>query len=105
MVAATRLRPLAGTVALLVIGIGSTGFDGAKEGPLFNGVRDDLQAAFMDLGFGLGTALELAFFAGLLAAIALVGAIWRLGTRGLSGFRFAHTLIPIAAAYVVAHYF
>jgi hypothetical protein len=105
VIGATRLRPPAGTVALLVIGIGSTGFDGAKEGPLFNGVRADLQDAFVWLGLGLGTALELAFTVSLLAAIALVGAIWRLGTRGLPSGRFAHTLIPIAAAYVVAHYF
>ena len=57
--------------------------------------------------------------AGLLAAIAIVGAIWWLGTLGMPSRapngerlgrrtlsrRFAHTLIPIAAAYVVAHYF
>ena len=90
---ATRLAPVAGTVALLVIGIGSTGFDGAKEGPLF----------------------ELAFVLGLLVAIAMVGTLWRLGTGGMPrtpgmgrvalSRRFAHTLIPIAAAYLVAHYF
>ena len=114
---ATRLAPVAGTVALLVIGIGSTGFDGAQAGPLFNGVRPDLQDFFTSLGASLGTGLELAFLVGLLVAIAMVGALWRLGTEGMplagSGGldrtqlsrRFAHTLIPIAAAYVVAHYF
>jgi hypothetical protein len=114
--AATRLRPTAGTVPLLVLGIGSTGFDGAKEGPLFNGVRPELQDFFTSLGATLGVALELAFVAGLLVAVALVAALWRLGTEGMpragnalgrAGLsrRFAHTLIPIAAAYVVAHYF
>ena len=117
---ATRLAPLAGTVPLLVIGIGSTGFDGAKEGPLFNGVRPDLQELFTSLGATMGVGLELAFVVGLLVAIAMVGALWRLGTEGMprAGMsspptldrkelsrRFAHTLIPIAAAYVVAHYF
>jgi len=112
---AAQLAPLAGTVALLVVGVGSTGFDGASEGPVFNDVRDDLQQAFVSLGVGLGTALELAFVVGLLVAIALVGVLWWLGTLGMPGSRgldrralsrrFAHTLIPIAAAYVVAHYF
>jgi hypothetical protein len=117
VVGATRLAPGAGTVALLVIGIASTGFDGAKEGPLFNGVRPDLQDLFVSLGATMGVGLELAFVVGLLVAIGVVGALWWLGTagmpragtdgldrRGLS-LAFAHTLIPIAAAYVVAHYF
>jgi len=112
---AAQLAPLAGTVALLVVGVGSTGFDGASEGPVFNDVRDDLQQAFVSLGVGVGTALELAFVVGLLVAIALVSVLWWLGTLGMPGSRgldrralsrrFAHTLIPIAAAYVVAHYF
>jgi len=114
---AARLRPLAGTVALLVIGIGSTGFDGASEGPLFNGLRPDLQDLFTSAGASLGLGLELAYVVGLLVAIAMVGALWRLGTEGMPragadgpgraelSRRFAHTLIPIAAAYVVAHYF
>jgi hypothetical protein len=115
VVAATRLQAGAGTVALLVIGIGSTGFDGASEGPLFNGLRPDLQDFFTSLGATLAVGLELAYVVGLLAAIGVVGLIWWLGTagmprtagldrRGLSR-AFAHTLVPIAAAYVVAHYF
>ena len=114
--AATRLNAGAGTVALLVIGIGSTGFDGASEGPLFNGVRPDLQDLFTSLGATLAVGLELAYVVGLLVAIAAVGLLWWLGTEGMpragTGLsrrdlsrRFAHTLIPIAAAYVVAHYF
>jgi hypothetical protein len=113
---AARLAPAAGTVPLLILGIGSTGFDGAKEGPLFNNVRPHLQDVFTSLGFSLGTALELAFVVGLLVAVAMVGGLWWLGTEGMPrarigathaelSRRFAHTLIPIAAAYVVAHYF
>jgi hypothetical protein len=117
VVGATRPVPGAGTVALLVIGIGSTGFDGASEGPLFNGVRPDLQDFFASLGASLGFGLELAYVVGLLVAVAMVGALWWLGTLGMPRARadgrdrkglsraFAHTLIPIAAAYVVAHYF
>jgi len=115
--AATRLAPGAGTVALLVIGIGSTGFDGASEGPLFNGVRPDLQDFFTSLGATLAVGLELAYVVGLLVAIGMVGLLWWLGTEGMPragahgldrrglSLAFAHTLIPIAAAYVVAHYF
>jgi hypothetical protein len=114
---ATQLVPVAGTVALLVTGIGSTGFDGAKEGPLFNDVRPELQDLFTSLGATMGVGLELAFVVGLLVAIGLVGGLWRLGTEGMPragadgrdrvalSRAFAHTLIPIAAAYVVAHYF
>jgi hypothetical protein len=112
----TRLRAGAGTAALLIVGIASTAFDGAAEGALFNGVRPDLQDFFVSLGFSLGTGLELAFLVGLLAAIAIVGSLWWLGTQGMAiagsglsrralSLRFAHTLVPIAAAYVVAHYF
>ena len=56
---AARLAPVAGTGVLLVISVGSTAFDGAKEGPLFNDIVQELQSAFRSLGFSLGTALEL----------------------------------------------
>ncbi len=103
-----------GTAALLVVVIGSTMFDGAKEGPVFGDLAPDLQDAFFGLGFSKGAALELAFLLGLLVALAVVAGIYRLGVAGMRWFRgapdhvaghFAHTLIPIAAAYVVAHYF
>src|SRR5215210_4799511 len=100
---AARLAPVTGTVAVLVVGIGSTGFDGASEGPLFNGVRPDLQDFFTSLGASLGLGLELAYVIGLLVAIAMVAALWRLGTEGMPRVgagganrpqlsrRFAHT--------------
>lgn len=115
-VGAARLRPIAGTVALLVCAIGVTAFDGAKEGPLFNDVAPEIQSVFTDLGFATGRALELAFVVGLLVAILVVAGIWWLAVEGMprlsSGAtraalsrRLAHSLLPIAAAYVVAHYF
>jgi hypothetical protein len=116
VVGAAGLVPVAGTVPLLLVGIGSTGFDGASQGPLFNDVRPHLQDFFTSLGFSLGTGLELAYVVGLFVAIGLVGALWWVGTEGMPrapvglthtqlSRRFGHTLIPIAAAYVVAHYF
>jgi hypothetical protein len=113
---AARLAPVAGTIALLVISIGSTAFDGAKEGALFNDLAQDLQGFFGDLGLSLGLALEFGFVVGLAGAVLIVGAIYALGMAGMKptpeaptrralARAFAHTLIPIAAGYLVAHYF
>jgi hypothetical protein len=104
------------TTAVLLVGIGTTAFDGAREGPLFNGLVTDIQDGFTGLGLSKGLGLELAFVVGLLVSIAVVSAIWTAGVSGMprEGLRlsrvelrrrFAHTLIPIAAAYLVAHYF
>jgi hypothetical protein len=114
VVGATSLAAVGGTTAVLLTGIGSTAFDGAKEGPLFNDIFSTLQDAFSGLGLSLGLALELSFVVGLAIAVAAVSAIWWAGVLGmprerlsrrLLGRRFVHTLIPIAAAYLVAHYF
>ena len=62
---AAKLAPDAGTVALLVTAVGSTAFDGAREGALFNDLAQELQSVFADLGFSLSVALELGFVVGL----------------------------------------
>jgi hypothetical protein len=104
-----KLAPLIGMAGLLLVSIGSTAFDGAKEGALFNDFAIDLQDAFHSLGLPLSTSLELGFIIGLAAAIAIVSVIWTLGMLGTgslaNGRAFAHTLVPIAAGYLVAHYF
>jgi hypothetical protein len=113
---AAGLTPVTGTIAVLVISIGSTAFDGAKEGALFNDLAQDLQGFFGDFGLSLGLALELGFVVGLAGAVLIVGAIYALGMAGMKpapeaptrralARAFAHTLIPIAAGYLVAHYF
>jgi hypothetical protein len=116
VVGAAAMPAVAGTAALLIAMIGTTGFDGAKEGPLFNDLAGTLQDAFTSLGLSKGLGLELAFVIGLALAIGLIGAVWLggmegmprtklgLGRAGLSR-RFAHTLLPIAVGYLVAHYF
>lgn len=114
--ATARLKPVIGTAALAIVAVGSTAFDGAKEGALFNDIAKDLQAFFRDdLGLGIGIALEFAFVIGLAGACAIVGLIYFLGMRGMRppegktrrelSLAFSHTLIPIAAGYLVAHYF
>jgi hypothetical protein len=116
VVSTTALAAIAGTTAVLLVGIGTTAFDGAREGPLFNGIVTDLQDGFTGLGLSKGLGLELAFVVGLVISIAVVSTIWVAGVSGMPraglrlsrvelGRRFAHTLIPIAAAYLVAHYF
>ncbi len=110
---APRLRRPAGTVALLCVAIGSTTFDGAKEGPLFGSVVPHVQDAFAGLGLSKGAALEWAFVLGLVVCVGLVAALYRIGIAGMGGpppaaeraRALAHTLVPIAVAYVVAHYF
>jgi hypothetical protein len=116
VVGAASLTAVSGTAALLVTAIGTTGFDGAKEGPLFNDIAGTLQDAGTGLGLSKGLALEFAFVIGLAMALALIGLVWTggmegmprtklgLDRRGLSR-RFAHTLLPIAVGYLVAHYF
>jgi hypothetical protein len=113
---ATSLVAVAGTTAVLLLGIGTTAFDGAREGPLFNGLVTDLQDGFTGIGLSQGLGLELAFVVGLVVAVLVVCAIWWAGVSGMPragvrlsrrelSRRFVHTLIPIAAAYLVAHYF
>ena len=75
-----------------------------------------LQRALEGLGLGLTTATQVASTVGLAASVALVAAVYRAGVAGMRSVgrdrsardlagRFAHSLVPIALAYVVAHYF
>jgi hypothetical protein len=121
-----RLRPLLsgapsldvipGTVVMLCVMIGTTSFDGFSQGSTWTSAAPHLQQWFLDLGLNQEHALEAAFSVGLLGGVLFVGALYRLGILGMrsvgGGHRarelagqFAHTLLPIALAYVVAHYF
>jgi hypothetical protein len=116
------LNPVPGTVALVCVLIGSTSFDGFSQGQIWNGsnggagVAGHLQDFFTGLGMSLQSALEAAFTVGLLVMIGLISGLYRLGVNGMSDIgekypasdlarRFVHSLVPIALAYVVAHYF
>jgi hypothetical protein len=98
---APHLDLVPGTIALLCTMIGTTSFDGFSQGALWtgtNGIAPTLQQRFVNLGFSQVTALEITFTIGMSS----IGG--RHAPGELAG-RFAHTLIPIAFAYVVAHYF
>ena len=110
------LKAGAGTVPLLAVMIGSVTFDGVSEAPLWTGIAPDIARFWQDVGLSPQNALELTFLIGLIAAILLVYGFYRLGVLGAQsvggGFTtqrlaraFVHTLVPIALAYVAAHYF
>jgi hypothetical protein len=110
------LKAGAGTVPLLAVMIGSVTFDGVSEAPVWTGIAPDIARFFADAGLSPQNALELTFLVGLVAAILLVYGFYRLGVLGAQsvggGFTterlaraFVHTLVPIALAYVAAHYF
>ncbi|MEA2255012.1 MAG: hypothetical protein QOG35_1057 [Solirubrobacteraceae bacterium] len=116
---APRLVAVPGTVALLCVMIGTTSFDGFSQGDLWNssgGLGPVLQQRFINLGLNADLALEVAATLGLLFLVGFVAGLYRLGVVGMRsiggrhdpsvlGRTFVHSLIPIALAYVVAHYF
>ena len=110
------LPSAAGTVPLLAVMIGSVTFDGASEAQPWTDISPDLAQFFQDIGLSPQHSLELAFLLGLILTIVLVFGFYRLGVLGArsvgGGFsagriasEFVHSLVPIAFAYVAAHYF
>jgi hypothetical protein len=110
------LKPGPGTVPLLAVMIGSVTFDGASEAAIWTGIAPDIANFFQDLGLSPQNALELAFLLGLTVTVLLIYGFYLLGVAGAKsvggGFgaqelarAFVHSLVPIALAYVAAHYF
>jgi hypothetical protein len=116
LVGIVDLEILPGTVGLLTAMIGSTSFDGFGYGATWlTGIEPHLQSAFASAGFGPSAALELTGTVGLLGAWLFVSAMYRIGIVGMHSIdknssvnelsrRFVHSLVPIALAYLVAHY-
>jgi hypothetical protein len=105
-----------GSVAMVLVAIGGTTFDGAQEGVPVRDWIADLFDVLADTGLDQLTAARTSssvFMALTLAAMA--GIFWlgiagmrtvdRRSTLGELGARFGYTLIPIALGYLVAHYF
>jgi hypothetical protein len=113
--AATHWATVPGSAAVVIASIATTSFDGAQEGAF----KDAIEGTFdrlVDWGAGLTSALRLTDTIFILLSFAGVALVYLIGVRGMSTvpgappFRklragFAHTLIPIAFAYLVAHYF
>jgi hypothetical protein len=114
--ASTRWVTEPGSVALVLVVIGGTAFDGASEGAL-NGAISDIFGRLLDEGVGSTFALRLTNSVFLALTIGFVAAVYWLGVRGMRTVRgtslslgelgraFGHAFIPIALAYLVAHYF
>jgi hypothetical protein len=107
---------LPGAVALLAVMIGSVSYDGFSAGRTWqDAIRDPLDFLRDDVGLGAPQALQAVQAAGLVGMIALIGGLYWLAIAGartaersrrlgaLAG-SFVHTLVPIAFAYVAAHY-
>jgi hypothetical protein len=99
---AARFSPEPGTVALICAAIGVTTFDGLSAGPVWADAVPTIQGWFTGMGLSIGDALELASTVGLLVCVALIAGGFRLASGATA--TYAHSLIPIALAYVVAHY-
>ena len=105
-----------GSIALVLLVIGVTAFDGASEGLLKDPIKS-LQDALE--GLGPVAALRLSNTVIMLATVLAVSGIFWAGIAGMHTVRdgsaqhstrelarkFAHSFIPIALAYLVAHYF
>jgi hypothetical protein len=104
-----------GSLALALATIGTTSFDGAQEGVLKTPITNTFEW-FLHRGFGGVAALRITNSIFLVLVLIGVSLLFWLGVRGMhtvSGsppvrelaHSFAHTLVPIALAYLVAHYF
>jgi hypothetical protein len=109
-----EIRP--GTVALICSIIGTTTFDGFSNGGVWRNIEPSLESVFADLGLHPVPAYELTYSLGLVLCVALIVGVYRLGIAGVRSVSarydtrqlthtFAHTLVPIGFAYVLAHYF
>lgn len=115
LAASTSWATVPGSTALVIASIATTSFDGAQEGAFKDGIVQAFEW-LADAGLSLTTSLRLSATIFMLLCFAGVGLVYLLGVRGMSTVGgappfaklrsgFAHTLIPIAFAYLVAHYF
>ena len=99
---ADGIRPEPGLAAVVVVLVGTTAFDGLTRTAWWQG------------GPGIeGDAASLPQFLGVLAMVGLVGSLFlvaaalagRATDRSDGPAQYAHSVVPIAAGYAIAHYF
>lgn len=114
-----ELRPAPGLVAVVLVLIGTTSFDGLSGGDAWTAdgaLGPVLEDAFAGLGLGLAGAATAADTVGLALCILVVSGFVLLGIAGMRRTapagrgtaellrRFAPSLVPIALGYAIAHY-
>lgn len=102
--ALTVLPEWRGLAAFVVVTIGTVTYDGASGNTWFRSTFGEMAASKLGatlLLLGSVAMIGLAYWLASWAAARLVGGGWT--TRRVT-IRFAHTLVPIALAYAVAHY-
>jgi hypothetical protein len=113
--AAGRWAVVPASAAVVLASLGTTVFDGAQEGGL-EGPMESVGNWLVDIGLGEVAATRITDTAFILLCIGAIALVYEIGVRGMASVRgapplgrlrsaFAHTLIPIALAYLVAHYF
>jgi len=96
--------------------IGTVSFDGFTSKRTWNSRSPDIAQSLQDLGLTPEHAPEFTFLLGMIAMVLFVSAFYWLGILGAKsvggGFsasrlarEFIHSIVPIAMAYVGAHYF
>lgn len=104
-----------GSIALVLFTIGATTFDGAAEGTLASPIST-VEGWMGDAGLGAVASLRLTNSLFLLLSVGFVAGLFWAGIYGMHTVRsgqstrqlgalFAHAFIPIALAYLIAHYF
>ncbi|MDP9392766.1 MAG: hypothetical protein M3Q27_00230, partial [Actinomycetota bacterium] len=116
---AAALRPAPGLVAVVSVALGSTAFDGISNAPWWFRVSAALPSDVLASTLGLLVVIALVAGVFVVATAATAAAVTRrdhgdAGSPGASatGYspgrlagEFAHSLVPIALGYVVAHYY
>lgn len=112
---ATSWGAVPGSLVLVLATIGTTSYDGATEGALATPITESFDR-LRDLGLGTVAAYRVNGTIWMALVIGAVCLLYMLGVRGMHTVKgsppvrelarsFAHTMIPIALAYLVAHYF
>lgn len=99
------LEPRPGVLAVVMVALGSTTFDGLSRTSWWGSLTDGLTGVAQTAAFTAGLAgtvvvVAAAYSLAIVAAARVVGGTWR-----VLAVRFVHSLVPIMLAYVVAHYF